>query len=64
MACQRDALEIEAYVDGECPPEQAAALCAHFRTCASCRRRAEDLRRLQELVHDRMTREGPPDGAA
>lgn len=62
MTCQRYDPLIEAYVDGECPDDRAAGLRDHFRTCATCRGRAEELSRLQELVHDTLSGDREPDG--
>lgn len=61
-SCARYDRMIEAYVDGECPADEAAALRVHVRDCAPCRRRAESLSRLQELVHDSLAAEPAPPG--
>jgi len=62
MTCERYHHSIEAYVDGECRPDEAAALREHLHVCSTCRRRALQLSALQELVNQTLSvGTAPPD---
>lgn len=62
MTCERYRGSIEAFVDGECRPEEAQSLREHLHVCPACRARAEQLSALQELVHRlQSTETAPPD---
>ena len=45
MTCDLQRSKLDAYVDGECSPEELASMDAHLRTCPSCA--ADALGRLQ-----------------
>jgi hypothetical protein len=50
MNCQDVELRASAYVDGELPADEQAAVSAHLATCAACRALVEDLTRLRNTA--------------
>ena len=54
---------LNAFVDGECSPEEEAALCAHLADCAACREALAELTALHDGFPD-WEDEAVPEGFA
>lgn len=50
MACEAWRERLDAYLDGEVPPEEARALSVHTRSCAACAAEALELVQLKRSV--------------
>lgn len=48
--CEQLGEAISAWIDGEATPQEVSTVEAHLRTCATCRRRADDWRQLQDQI--------------
>lgn len=60
MTCTEIFHELEAFVDGELPTEEARRIEQHLDACASCRARVEDLRALTGLARRELGNEKAP----
>ena len=59
--CQRQLLELSAYLEGDLSPERMAELDAHLARCECCERMAASLRRAIALCRSQDARELPAD---
>lgn len=50
MSCEEFSQDLSAYLDGELPPRERAALEAHLRDCPRCRQELASLRAVSRLV--------------
>lgn len=60
-ACQRQLLELSAYLEGELTPDKMAELDAHLARCECCGRMAASLRRTIALCRSQEARTLPAD---
>ena len=59
--CQRQLLELSAYLEGDLTPEKMAELDAHLARCECCERMAASLRRAIALCRSQDARALPAD---
>lgn len=52
MRCASARHRLSAWIDGDLGPDEARDLTAHLGECPACRRRADELRRLSQIVGD------------
>ncbi len=61
MDCRQIQENLSAYLDGELPPVEAAALRRHLDGCAACRQMAEELRSVSALLKNAPRQPAPTD---
>ncbi len=50
IPCPHALEDLNAYIDGELPPEERRSLCLHLETCISCQRSTQTLMTVKEMV--------------
>lgn len=61
MTCAANRELLSAYVDGELPPDRAAAIAGHLTTCADCAREYEATLRTVRTLREGLVRYRAPD---
>lgn len=59
--CDMVARRLDAYLDGELPPEELDQLSAHLRACFPCADRTDFGQQLKALVRQRCEEHAPPE---
>lgn len=64
MKCRQVISSLNAYVDGELTGKRHHGVQEHLVLCASCRKRLNEIRVMEELLHDTLQVPPVPDGLA
>ena len=64
MECETMLVELPGFVSGKLDPSSAAAVRAHFQTCAACRDELVQIQRLDKLLREALPTIAPSPGFA